>query len=150
MRRRVQVGSADFARARRAAVAAACIGLALLAGCSARGLGLDAIAADRSIVTGSTSAPKPDPHTLSDETTVRNAISAADLESLGVGQALAWSNAQTGSRGRIMDVTETRQNGRPCRSFRTTREAFDGVAIYSGEACLRPDNQWSMLSFRRM
>ncbi|MBL8584439.1 MAG: hypothetical protein JNL61_19725 [Rhizobiaceae bacterium] len=82
----------------------------------------------------------------SDETTIRNAVSSADLESAG-STPLAWANADTGSRGTITGVAESRGEGRLCRSFTTSRESFDGVALFSGETCL-VGGAWRMSPLR--
>lgn len=126
--------------------------LVLSAGCAARGISLDTIAQDRSIITGSTgsngAAEQPDETSVADESTIRNAVTSADLESLPVGGELAWNNSRTGSRGRVTEIEEYREAGRPCRRFRTTRESFDGVSLYSGEACLLSGSDWTLLYFR--
>ncbi|MCG6113748.1 MAG: hypothetical protein MEQ84_01000 [Mesorhizobium sp.] len=126
--------------------------LALSAGCAARGITLDTIAQDRSIITGSTgsaaTAHPADETTVADESTIRNAVTSADLESLPVGGELAWNNSRTGSRGRVTEIEEYREAGRPCRRFQTTRESFDGVSLYSGEACLLSGSDWTLLYFR--
>ncbi|NMG38860.1 hypothetical protein GRZ55_06335 [Chelativorans sp. ZYF759] len=119
------------------------------AGCSARGITLDTIAQDRSIITGSTGTQaRPDEQVVADEATVRNAVTSADLESLPVGGMLAWNNSRTGSRGRVTEIEEYRESGRPCRRFQTTRESFDGISLYSGEACLLSGSEWTLLYFR--
>jgi len=149
--RTVQVGELKQARAI-LAVGAVVLSIALLSGCAARGITLDTIATDRSIITGSTGGSgdqqRPDATQTSDEATIRNAVTSVDLEALGVGETLGWNNTRTGSRGRVTEISEFREAGRPCRRFRTTREAFDGVALYEGEACLLSGNEWTMLSFR--
>jgi surface antigen len=137
--------------ARQLTAVALALAMAAGAGCAARGITLDSIAADRSIVTGSNgSAQRPDPATVSDEATIRNLVSAADLESLAVGESVGWNNSRTGSRGRVLEIDEYREAGRPCRRFRTTRESYDGIALYGGEACLLSGNEWTMLSFQRL
>jgi hypothetical protein len=124
--------------------------VALASGCAARGITLDRIAADRSIITGSAESAAPiDPAATSDETTIRNAVSSADLEGLER-NPLGWTNTLTGSRGRVVDISEHREAGRPCRRFRTTRESFDGIGVYRGEVCLLSDDEWTMLSFQRL
>jgi len=126
--------------------------MVLSAGCAARGITLDTIAQDRSIITGSTgtgaTAQPADETMVADESTIRNAVTSADLESLPVGGELAWNNSRTGSRGRVTEIEEFREAGRPCRRFQTTRESFDGVALYSGEACLLSGSDWTLLTFR--
>jgi surface antigen len=87
------------------------------------------------------------PEQLSDQATVRNAVSSADLAGLGT-QPLAWANPETGSRGAITAVAEQRQNGQLCRKFTTSRESFDGVAMYRGEACMAQAGVWKLLDFK--
>lgn len=97
----------------------------------------------------STVAPVPatgDPETQSDALTVRNAISSADLSTLGPAP-LAWANAETGSRGAISAVTEDNSQGVVCRKFTTTRERFDGIALYQGRACMVAPGLWQMTAF---
>jgi hypothetical protein len=113
-------------------------------------MGLRQIEADKSIVT---SAVAPDPslaantQTISDQTTIRNAVSSANLEELG-GQKLSWANAETQSRGAISEVREIREDAVLCRTFKTSRESFEGVALYAGETCLGRDGAWYMRSFK--
>jgi len=113
-------------------------------------MGLRQIEADKSIVT---SAVTPDPglagdsQTVSDQMTIRNAVSSANVEELG-GQALSWANADTQSRGAIFELKEVREKALLCRKFRTSRESFEGVALYAGETCLGRDGTWYMRSFK--
>lgn len=95
----------------------------------------------------SASLPAPPPEQLSDQATIRNAVSSADLRGLG-GQPLAWANSDTGSRGAITALAEERQNGTLCRKFTTSRESFDGVALYQGEACMAQAGIWKLLDFK--
>lgn len=90
-----------------------------------------------------------EPEQLSDQTTVRNAVSSADISGLG-SQPLAWANPETGSRGAITAVNEQRQNGQLCRKFTTSRESFDGVAMYQGEACMAQAGVWRLLDFKQL
>jgi len=117
-----------------------------LAGCGSRGVSLEDVAVDRSIVTGSITPAKPPADQLSDEVTIRNAVSSADIQRLG-STALPWANVSTGSQGSITGIAETRANGVLCRAFTTTRESFRGVAIYAGEACQGHGGEWLMRSF---
>jgi hypothetical protein len=122
---------------------------AILAGCGG-GLGLRQVEADRSILTSAVApdaALAGDPQAVSDQTTIRNAVSSANLEELR-GQALSWANADTQSRGAIFEVREIRDNSVLCRKFRTSRESFEGVALYAGETCLGRDGAWYMRSFK--
>lgn len=98
--------------------------------------------------TGATPAAdqQADPTRLSDETTIRNAVSSADPEAQM--QPLAWANADTGSRGAISNMIEKQDGGTLCREFTASRESFDGVALYSGNACKTDRGAWYMRSFK--
>lgn len=112
-------------------------------------MSLSKVETDSSILTSSVDASYEalkTSQTISDQATIRNAVSSANLEELR-GKPLAWANAETRSRGTISDVVETRKKDVLCRRFRTSRESFDGVAIYSGEACLGRDGVWYMRAF---
>lgn len=85
---------------------------------------------------------------LSDVATIRNAVSSADVEQAG-GQ-LAWANSDTGSRGTITSLVEYQDKGAVCRRFQTTRESFDGVTMYSGDACLATAGAWRMRAFEAL
>jgi len=114
------------------------------------GFSLEKAEVDRSLLTGSvqsgTQAPV-DAERVSDEATIRNAVSSADVTGLG-GGALAWANADTGSRGAISNLVESRDNGALCRKFITSRESYDGVGLYHGEVCMAGSGVWRMLSFQ--
>ena len=88
-----------------------------------------------------------DPVRSSDETTIRNAVSAADPEAAQV-QPLAWANADTGSRGAISNLTEKTEGSTLCRQFTASRESFDGVALYSGDACKSERGVWYLRNFK--
>lgn len=114
----------------------------LLPGC-AGGFDIDRLAADRSLTTASVPerAERPDADRLSDEATIRAAVSSADLEGLGTG-SVPWANPETGTRGEIREITEYREAGRLCRSFVTSRQSYDGVSLLSGDACLLEPGLW--------
>lgn len=121
-----------------------------LSGCGARGFSIDDAVPDRSIVTGSVSSePAPsssDVGAISDEMTIRNAVSSALVEELSP-EGIGWANAETGSRGAISAITESRDSGYLCRAFTASRESFDGVRLYRGETCLGSAKLWVMKSF---
>ena len=127
--------------------------LALLAptllGCIAGGAGLEEMAADKTILTGAVNQPGPPASVeqISDEATIRNAVSAADIEVMA-GAPLPWANAETGSRGAINAMAEVRKGSDLCRSFTASRERFDGVAMYRGQACMVAPGAWRMEEFR--
>lgn len=120
----------------------------LLAGC-AGGIDLRKAAVDESIVTGSVAveATQPAEALLSDQSTVRDAVSSVDPEALGEA-GLAWANSRTGSRGTVTSLVEITRRGLPCRRFVTSRESFDGVKRYTGEVCRVGGDLWQMSAFR--
>ena len=97
-------------------------------------------------LTGSVEAPAIDQTQNSDASIIRNAVSAVNLEAPG-SLPLSWANRDTGSSGMISTVTEKSDDGQVCRKFETSRESFEGIALYKGNACLGADGQWSMLEF---
>ena len=122
-----------------------------LAGCGAGGFSLQKAEVDRSLVTSSTpaSATPIDSDRASDQTTIRNAVSSADIQELG-GQAVPWANSGTGSRGSITELSEFKDQGQLCRRFTASRESFDGVALFKGEACLASAGVWLMQDFKAL
>ena len=103
--------------------------------------------ADNSLTTKSIT-PAKSTETISDEVTVRNAVTSADLTKLA-GASLPWANASTGSAGVVASITESRANGAVCRSFVTTRHAYDGIANFTGDACLDTAGEWKLIRFIR-
>ncbi len=122
--------------------------LAVLAGC-AGGIDLREAAVDETIKTGSigTVAGKPEDALLSDQSTIRDAVSSADPEALGEA-GLAWANARTGSRGSVTTLVETTRRGLPCRRFVTSRESYDGIKRYTGEVCRVVGDLWQVRAFK--
>ena len=120
----------------------------LLSACGAGGFSLEKAEVDRSLYTSAlpASGGSVDLGRLSDEATIRNAVTSADLETLA-GAPLPWANAGTGARGEIRDIAESRDNGALCRRFTVTRESFDGVAMFRGEACMVGSGSWRMRDF---
>lgn len=107
-------------------------------------------ALDTATQTASVHGPQPDATSVSDSATIRNAVSAADMELLKKGEALAWANSDTGSRGTISSVSESNADGALCRTFTTSRESYDGVGLYQGEACQGDRGDWQLQQFKRM
>lgn len=87
----------------------------------------------------------PDLERLSDRRTVRNAVSAADIEAAA--KSYPWANPQTGTNGVISALQEVRNGSRICRTFQTSRQRFDGVALYNGEACTTGAGEWALVRF---
>ncbi|MFB2550878.1 RT0821/Lpp0805 family surface protein [Ensifer soli] len=130
----------------RAAGRAACIGVACLPLAACVGGGLDfASGVDRSIATGAIAAR---PAETSDEATVRNAVSSADLASLK-DRPVPWANASSGSAGVISAIREQRADGVVCRSFTTTRHSYEGIARFDGRACQAGKGEWLLSRFER-
>ena len=132
----------------RKALVATCLATAL-SGCTViSGAALeDAAKVDHSIQTSSVKpVPTVSPETDSDGRTVRNAVSSANLEK-SESEPLAWSNTDTGASGTITAIQETRAGDQICRSFKTSRQRFDGVAVYNGEACTRGSGEWTLTRF---
>jgi 17 kDa outer membrane surface antigen len=121
----------------------------LMGGCAAGGFGLDDAGIDKTIVTGDIGGAgnvAADMEQISDEMTVRNAVSSADIEVLK-GAPIPWANADTGARGAISSLVEERVADKLCRRFVTSRERFDGVALFKGEACMVAPGAWKMKDF---
>lgn len=119
-----------------------------LAAC-AGGIDLRKAEIDDTLTTNTVAAGTPkarDAVKTSDEVTIRNAVSSADLEAAG-SSGLAWANADTGSRGAITDLVEYDRKGTLCRRFKVSRESFNGVNLYDGDACRAGDGLWRMLAF---
>ncbi|MDQ2632254.1 MAG: RT0821/Lpp0805 family surface protein [Pseudomonadota bacterium] len=137
------------ARALRAAgLAWAC---ALLSACGSGGFSLEKAEVDRTFYTSNVSAPRT-PEEIerhSDEVTIRNAVTSADVETLA-GAPLPWANVVTGARGQVTTIVETKGKGTPCRSFSATRESFDGVGMFRGKACMVVSGVWRMESFEAL
>jgi hypothetical protein len=99
---------------------------------------------DRNISTST--VPKRADETVSDQITVLNAVTSADIVRLA-GAPLPWANTSTGSAGVITAISELPVNNTVCRSFITTRHSYDGISRVKGRACLAGAGQWTMLSF---
>jgi hypothetical protein len=47
----------------------------------------------------------------------------------------------------ISGIREHRAGNMICRQFRTSRQRFDGVALYNGEACTKGQGEWTLTRF---
>ena len=120
----------------------------MLASCMGGSMGfLDPTPVDRTLTTGSIQTRNA-PDSISDELTVRNAVSSADLTKLGT-TPLPWANSSTGSAGVIRDVSETHEGPVLCRDFSTSRHSYDGIANFIGKTCLIGNGQWQLLNFQQ-
>jgi surface antigen len=127
------------------------IGIAFLSlsGCVSGGMDfLSTAKVDRTVTTGTIPQTPVTTDSVSDETTVRNAVTSADLSKTN-GQPLPWANASTGSAGVIDTIVENTNSGQICRQFRTTRHAYDGIANFYGKTCLIDSGNWQLMSFQQ-
>ncbi len=123
-------------------------GLMTTTACGVGGFSLEKAEVDRSLLTSKVPATDtlPDANRLSDQATIRNAVSSADVRELA-GQPIAWANTDTGARGQITALAETMERGVLCRKFAASRESFDGVTLFKGEICAAGAGTWQMLAF---
>jgi surface antigen len=116
------------------------------AGCMGTGFGLSDNV-DAGLTTQSTPATARQP-VDSDETTIRNAVSSADLGRLN-GEPLPWANTDTGSAGVVTGITQTQTGNVTCRDFTTTSHSFKGISKYRGTTCLTSSGEWKIVSFAK-
>jgi hypothetical protein len=129
--------------------AVALVSFFTLGGCVGGGMDyLSSAKVDRSVTTGTLPTAPVTTDSISDEATVRNAVTSADLQKLN-GQTVPWANASTGSAGVIDMIVESNASGVVCRQFRTTRHSYDGIANFSGRTCLVGQGEWQLLSFQQ-
>ncbi|KJF67454.1 hypothetical protein RS75_12780 [Rhizobium nepotum 39/7] len=120
--------------------------LVVLSGC----VSLDLFGGDKIDRTLSTASVPNQPNNgqQTDDATIRNAVTSADLTKLA-DQPLPWANAATGSAGVVTTIHEDRSSGFVCRDFRTTRHSFEGIASYAGQACLSETGEWLLTRFEQ-
>ncbi|WP_421091005.1 RT0821/Lpp0805 family surface protein [Pseudochrobactrum sp. MP213Fo] len=126
--------------------------VSMVAGCAMSGFDLEKAAPDTTNITGSVSKAvqtTPDSSKLSDQNTIRNVVSALNFTQWGK-TPIPWANADTGSQGTITTVAETKNAAGLCREFETSREAFDGAALYRGQACMAEGGNWALTSFAQL
>jgi hypothetical protein len=117
-----------------------------LGACGSSG-GLSKLNVDDTIATSTIQANKDqNPTQDSDADVIRNAVSAIDLK-VSSGVPLNWANQDTGSTGTISEISESKDDGLLCRNFKTSRESFEGIGIYTGVTCLSPEKQWFVRNF---
>ena len=128
------------------AVVAVMMSGALLSGCMS---GLDVFSDDKVDTVRTGAVQNGGVERLSDEMTVRNAVSSADLARTG-GSPIPWANSASGSAGVINTIAENRDDaGRTCRDFVTTKHSYQGIANFSGRTCLGNSGEWLLLAFDR-
>ena len=115
-------------------------------GCVVAGGGMEDGVDDKAVTSAiAPSTPATTPDQASDQMTVRNAVSAADLSATGSDRP--WANADTGATGVITAINESRAGDTICRTFQTSRQRFDGIALYNGETCTKGGGQWTLTRF---
>lgn len=127
--------------------------VALLSGCAMSGFDLQKAAPDKTVITGSVNKPPvaevADSSKMSDQNTIRNVVSALNFTQWGK-TPIPWANPDTGSQGTITTVAEKKTEAGLCREFETSREAFDGAALYRGQACMAQGGAWALTSFAQL
>jgi hypothetical protein len=120
----------------------------LLSGCM--GLGIDE--ADTKITTSSVDNPttRAPADTVSDEITIRNAVSSADLSRMPGSVTIPWANTTTGSAGVITSIREENNGSYVCRTFITTRHSYRGISNFGGKACLVGSGEWQVVAFKEL
>lgn len=146
--RRVPIDSTgDLGKALRRISAASILLAPLLSGCATRGFSIDGAVPDKASITGSVDQAQLDARLhSSDANTIRNAVSAIDLDRLDP-QGAAWSNPVSGNSGMIFDVADKRDRGGLCRLFHSSIVSYNGVQVFSGRACMDRFGFWSLTSF---
>ncbi len=122
----------------RGRVAALLCAAALLSACGSGGFSLEKAEVDRTFYTSNVPAPRDAPTRPSACPTKRRSAtrSPRPTSRRSAATPLPWANAETGARGQITGIAEIKGKGTLCRSFSATRESFDGVGMFKGEACM--------------
>ncbi|MGV3548290.1 RT0821/Lpp0805 family surface protein [Rhizobium sp.] len=109
-------------------------------------------AADSKIITNSVDNPttRAPADTVSDEVTIRNAVSSADLARMNASVSIPWANTTTGSAGVVTSIREENNGSYVCRTFITTRHSYRGISNYGGKACLVGSGEWQVVAFKEM
>lgn len=118
-----------------------------LPGCMSSGSSpVSALSVDK-ITTAAITPLSADSEIMSDEIVIRERV--GDLKEGQMSDPLPWSNVLTGSAGVISNFSTSTDGAKSCRVFETTRHGFDGVALFNGRACMRPDGGWDLVEFDR-
>lgn len=124
---------------------AICLPLLAAAACSVSLGDLGALRPDRTAVTHS--VPVAGGGSANDEGALRNSLLDALAELVSDPQAgvpLAWTGPNAEARGVVTWIGAEED---ACRRFLSTRESFDGVALYKGMLCRAPAAGWQLRSF---
>jgi hypothetical protein len=123
----------------------ACLGLSACMGGGSSAV--SALAIDKT-TTGSIVPLSAEGEIMSDESVIRDLVGNLRQDELANSQP--WSNSLTGSAGVISNLTTLDEGAKTCRLFETTRHSFDGVALFNGRVCRRPDGGWDLVSLDRV
>ena len=104
---------------------------------------------DKKLTTSAVSSYTAPPDTVSDEQTVRNAVSSADI-SKPEPTTIPWANTSTGSAGVINSIREENNGSYVCRIFVTTRHSYRGISNFEGKACLVGSGEWQLVNFKEV
>jgi surface antigen len=105
--------------------------------------------ADKKLTTGAVNNYVAPPDTVSDEQTVRNAVSSADISKPEFA-TIPWANTSTGSAGVINSIREENNGSYVCRNFVTTRHSYRGISNFQGKACLVGSGEWQLVNFKEV
>jgi len=132
---------------RRALMALAVPVCLVLSGCMSTGSSAVSALSIDPMTTAAITPLSADGEILSDETVIRDLVGGLGDNQLG--DPLPWSNMLTGSAGVITKIATSAEGAKTCRLFETTRHGFDGVALFNGRICRRPDGGWDLISLDR-
>ncbi|SFQ72502.1 outer membrane surface antigen [Nitratireductor indicus] len=123
--------------------------LPFLAACSVSAIVPGQKEIDRTAVTGSipedvTSLPRPGPASGGDEEALAVAL-GGQLAAGSLSTPFPWQSVDGERRGTVTFLAGEGEDG--CRGLITTRESFDGVALYRGRLCLDDHAGWQVRSF---
>lgn len=102
---------------------------------------------DRSLVTGTIPPQPSEPRPGSDEAVVVKAVAEAKPDATGTA-GIPWANTDSGTAGVISALRQSSEGGTTCRTFETSRQSYDGIALYVGKACEMPGGPWQSVFFR--
>ncbi len=122
-----------------------------LAGC-AGGVGLDRLAADRSLVTGSVAAAAAAPRNAeaSDKAAIGDTVAVMAVRRHARRHAFPGPTSTPARPGRSPRSSDRAEDGGLCRRFTATRESFEGASSYRGEACRDASGPWSLESLDKL
>lgn len=128
-------------------------GLALLlAACVGPGRGLETTARsiDRELTTGTIAPQKPAfPQNMAEDIPFMLSALTNVAEGGSSAQSLKWENVETGARG-VLTASIATSETPSCRAVSTTRESFEGISLYQGEACRLPSGSWFLKHLEKL